>query len=203
MIVKLEEGWDRTRAATFAWSSAAFPMLFGTLVTVAGFLPVGFAASTAGEYAGGIFWVVGAALLASWLVAVVFTPWLGVHLLPAAKTGHHEAYDSRGYRALRGVIGWAVDHRAIVLGLAAVLLVGGMAGMAATRKQFFPTSARLELLVDINLREGAGLPATQAAAEKLEAVLRADPDAKTFTTYLGAGAPRFFLALNPLSLIHI
>lgn len=199
MAVKLDQGWDRVRAATFAWSSTAFPMLFGTLVTMAGFLPVGFAASTAGEYAGGIFWVVGTALIASWLVAVLFTPYLGVKLLPAPKpgAGHHDGYDSRPYRALRRVVGWAVDHRAVVLLGAVAIMVAGFAGMAATRKQFFPTSARLELLVDINLRQGAGVPATRVAAETVEAALKGDPDARTYTTYLGAGAPRFFLALNP------
>jgi hypothetical protein len=199
MAVKLEQGWDRVRAATFAWSSTAFPMLSGTLVTVAGFLPVGFAASSAGEYAGGIFWVVGAALVASWLVAVVFTPYLGVKLLPTPKcvAGHHEAYDTRGYRALRRAVVWCVDQRAAVLLATLAVMAAGFAGMAATRKQFFPTSARLELLVDINLRQGAGLRATQKAAEAVEAALRGDPDARTHTTYLGAGAPRFFLALNP------
>jgi len=198
MVVKLEEGWDRVRAATFAWSSTAFPMLSGTLVTVAGFLPVGFAASTAGEYAGGIFWVVGMALVASWIVAVVFTPFLGVKLLPAPKMDtRHAGYDSRTYRALRRLVGWCVDHRAVVLTATLAVLVAGFAGMAATKKQFFPTSARLELLVDITLRQGAGLPATQRAAEAVEAALADDPGARTVTTYLGAGAPRFFLALNP------
>ena len=199
MAVKLDQGWDRVKAATFAWSSTAFPMLFGTLVTMAGFLPVGFAASTAGEYAGGIFWVVGVALIASWLVAVLFTPYLGVHLLPAPKPGarHHDGYDGRTYRTFRRLVGWCVDHRIIVLVAAFGVLAAGFGGMAATRKQFFPTSARLELLVDITLRQGAGLPATRAAAETIEAVLKGDPDARTYTTYLGAGAPRFFLALNP------
>ncbi|WP_206664419.1 efflux RND transporter permease subunit [Dankookia rubra] len=199
MAVKLDQGWDRLRAATFAWSSTAFPMLFGTLVTVAGFLPVGFAASTAGEYAGGIFWVVGVALVASWLVAVLFIPYLGVRLLPAPRPGvaYHGSYDSRPYRALRRLVGWCVDHRFVVLLATAGVLAIGFAGMGATRKQFFPTSARLELLVDLNLRQGAGLPATRAAAERVEAALKGDPDARTYTTYLGAGAPRFFLALNP------
>jgi len=200
MAVKLEEGWDRVRAATFAWSSTAFPMLSGTLVTVAGFLPVGFAASVAGEYAGGIFWVVGAALVASWFVAVVFTPYLGVKLLPAPKRGrghHHAGYDGRGHRALRRAVVWSVEHRAVVIAATVAVLLAGVAGLAATRKQFFPTSSRLELLVDITLRQGAGLRATQQAAERVEAALRGNADARTFTTYLGAGAPRFFLALNP------
>jgi multidrug efflux pump subunit AcrB len=198
MVVKLEQGWDRLRAATFAWTSTAFPMLSGTLVTVAGFVPVGFAASTAGEYAGGIFWVVGIALIASWVVAVIFTPYLGVHLLPRprhAAAGH--AYDSRTYRTLRALVGWCVRRRGVVIAVTLGVLLAGFAGMAATRKQFFPTSARLELLVDITLRQGAGLRATQQAAAAVEAALAGDPGARTITTYLGAGSPRFFLALNP------
>ena len=202
MVVKLDEGWDRLRAASFAWSSTAFPMLSGTLVTVAGFLPVGFAASTAGEYAGGIFWVVGTALAASWLVAVLFVPTLGLRLLPAAREpvagkAHGAGYHSRAYRLLRRLIAWCVDHRLPVLGIALLVLGAGIAGLAATRQQFFPNSARLELLVDVTLRQGAGLPATRAAAERIEAALQGDPDARSVTTYLGAGAPRFFLALNP------
>jgi multidrug efflux pump subunit AcrB len=198
MVVKLEEGWDRARAATFAWTSTAFPMLSGTLVTVAGFVPVGFAASTAGEYAGGIFWVVGIALIASWFVAVVFTPWLGVKLLPRPRPGHAgQVHDGGLHRALRRVVGWCVGHRALVLLGTLGVLVAGMAGMAATKKQFFPTSARLELLVDITLRQGAGLAATRQAAEAVERALAGDPGARTVTTYLGAGSPRFFLALNP------
>lgn len=199
MVVKLEEGWDRLRAAAFAWGSTAGPMLSGTLVTVAGFIPVGFANSTSGEYAGGIFWVVGAALLASWVVAVWFTPWLGAKLLPTPKrvVHHDHLYDTRGYRALRRVVAWCTDHRAIVLGATALLMVAGFAGMAATKKQFFPTSARLELLVDVNLRAGAGFEATRAAVERIAAEVADDPDAETYTAYIGAGAPRFFLALNP------
>jgi multidrug efflux pump subunit AcrB len=199
MVVKLEEGWDRMRAAAFAWGSTAGPMLSGTLVTVAGFIPVGFASSTSGEYAGGIFWVVGAALIASWLVAVWFTPWLGAKLLPTPKrVVHHEhLYDGRFYRALRAVVAWCTGHRAIVL-LATVGLLGvGFAGMAMTRKQFFPTSARLELLVDVNLRAGSGFEATRAAVERIAKEIATDHDAATYTAYVGAGAPRFFLALNP------
>ncbi|HEV7265451.1 MAG TPA: efflux RND transporter permease subunit [Falsiroseomonas sp.] len=199
MAVKLEEGWDRARAAAFAWGSAAGPMLSGTLVTVAGFIPVGFADSTSGEYAGGIFWVVGVALIASWLVAVWFTPWLGARLLPAPKrVVHHEhLYDGRAYRALRRIVAWCTDHRAIVLVATLAVLGTGFAGMAMTKKQFFPTSARLELLVDVDLRAGAGFAATQAAVERIAAEITDDADAATHTAYIGAGAPRFFLALNP------
>jgi len=198
MVVKLEEGWTRAKAATFAWTSTAGPMLSGTLVTVAGFLPVGFARSTAGEYAGGIFWVVGIALIASWIVAVLFTPWLGVKLLPTPQRGaHHGAYDGRWYGALRRVVGWAVDHRVVVIGATLGVLVAGFAAMSQVRQQFFPTSARLELLVDVTLRQGAGYGATLAAAQRIESALEGDPDARLVTTYLGQGSPRFFLALNP------
>ena len=120
MVVKMEQGWDRVRAASFAWESTAFPMLTGTLVTAAGFLPIGFANSSVGEYAGGIFWVVAIALLASWIVAVVFTPYIGVKLLPNFKKlapGHdpHEIYETRMYRALRRVIEWCVNRRITVV----------------------------------------------------------------------------------------
>jgi len=199
MVVKLEEGWDRARAAAFAWGSTAGPMLSGTLVTVAGFIPVGFAASTSGEYAGGIFWVVGTALIASWFVAVWFTPWLGVKLLATPKRlVHHDSHYAGGaYRALRLVVSWCVDHRILVL-LGTLLLLGaGFAGMAMTKKQFFPTSARLELLVDVNLRQGAGFAATNAALRRIAEAIATDEDAATYTAYVGAGAPRFFLALNP------
>ncbi|MBP0465003.1 efflux RND transporter permease subunit [Roseomonas sp. PWR1] len=198
MVVKLEEGWTRAKAATFAWTSTAGPMLSGTLVTVAGFLPVGFARSTAGEYAGGIFWVVGFALIASWFVAVLFTPWLGVKLLPTPRRGGHgHGYDGPGYRAFRRVVGWCVDHRFIVIGATLVVLVAGFAAMGMVRKQFFPTSARLELLVDVTLRQGAGHGATLAAARRIEQALEGDADARLVTTYVGQGSPRFFLALNP------
>ena len=115
MVVKMEQGWDRVRAASFAWESTAFPMLTGTLVTAAGFLPIGFANSAVGEYAGGIFWIVAIALVASWFVAVIFTPYIGVKLLPNVRLHHnhdpHAIYETRIYRALRSVIQWCVNHR--------------------------------------------------------------------------------------------
>ncbi|MCS6930884.1 MAG: efflux RND transporter permease subunit [Acetobacteraceae bacterium] len=198
MIVKLEQGWDRMRAAGFAWTSTASPMLFGTLVTVAGFIPVGFAASTAGEYAGGIFWVVGAALIASWVVAVVFTPVLGAWLLKVKPgAGRHENRSGRFHDGFRRLVAWCVDRRWIVVAAASVVLLAGFAAMGLVKQQFFPTSQRLEILVDINLREGASFAATEAVARRVEETLRGDRDAATYTTYLGAGAPRFFLALNP------
>jgi multidrug efflux pump subunit AcrB len=202
MVVKLEQGWERTKAASFAWTSTAFPMLSGTLVTAAGFLPVGIARSTTGEYAGGIFWVVGIALLASWVVAVVFTPYLGVLLLPDPKPGAHFAtYDTPIYRRLRAGVRAAVRRRGLVVTGTVVLLLAAGFGMGQVRQQFFPSSARPELIVDITLRQGASHAATSAAVAKIEAKLASDPelrrDVRWSTAYIGAGPPRFFLAFNP------
>src|SRR5262249_48891422 len=154
--VKMEQGWDRVRAATYAWSSTAFPMLTGTLVTAAGFLPVGFAKSSSGEYAGGIFWVVGLALIASWFVAVVFTPYLGFKLLQDfAKHGAHDnpdaIYDTRIYRALRRVIELALRWRRTVVATTVLLFLAAIAGFGLVQQQFFPTSTRSELFFDIRL----------------------------------------------------
>lgn len=196
MVVKMEQGWDKIKAATFAYQSTAFPMLTGTLVTIAGFMPVGFARSIAGEYAGGIFWVVGVALLASWVVAVVFTPYLGVTLLPARlKAAHGDAYASPMYQRLRRLLHWCVARRKLVLSvtLAAFALAG--AGMTLVQQQFFPTASRLELIVDLRLREGSSFTATEAQVRRLEALLKKDPQVARFTAYTGAGAPRFFLSL--------
>ncbi|NRF71632.1 efflux RND transporter permease subunit [Aquincola sp. S2] len=199
MVVKLEEGWDRLRAASYAYTSTAFPMLSGTLVTAAGFMPVGFAKSIAGEYAGGIFWVVGLALILSWVVAVVFTPYLGVLLLPKnlAASMHHDVYDRPLYRRLRALIDGAVQHRAWVLG-ATVLAFGiAGAGMLMVQQQFFPTASRPELLVELRLREGASFAATERQVKRLEVLLAKDPDIEFFTAYTGAGTPRFYLSVQP------
>jgi len=198
MVVKMEEGYDRVKAATFAWSSTAFPMLTGTLVTVAGFLPVGFARSTAGEYAGGIFWVVGIALIASWLVAVIFTPYLGVKLLPNyAHRPQHDPYHTRMYRILRRVITVCVVHPRTVVAATTVLFAVAVYGLTFVPKQFFPQSSRNELMVELRLPGGSSFTATEAEVAKLEAVLNGDPAIDHFTAYTGAGAPRFYMALNP------
>ncbi|HKW84639.1 MAG TPA: efflux RND transporter permease subunit, partial [Burkholderiaceae bacterium] len=199
MVVKLEEGWDRLRAATYAYTSTAFPMLTGTLVTAAGFMPVGFAKSIAGQYAGGIFWVVGVALILSWVVAVVFTPYLGVLLLPKNLSAgtHHDVYDRPLYRRLRRVVDWAVQHRVVVL-VATVLILGvAGAGMLKVQQQFFPTASRPELLVDLRLREGASFAATEQQVKRLEQRLAKDADIEFFTAYTGAGTPRFYLSIQP------
>jgi multidrug efflux pump len=206
MVVKMEQGWDRARAATFAWTSTAFPMLTGTLVTAAGFLPVGFAKSSAGEYAGGIFWVVGLALIASWLVAVVFTPYLGLRLLPdfAKRTKAHvrhdpdAIYDTRVYRALRRAIALALRWRRTVVALTVLMFVAAVAGFGLVQQQFFPTSTRTELFFEMRLPEGTAIGVTEAAAKKGEQLLAGDPDIATYTTYVGQGSPRFWLGLNPV-----
>jgi multidrug efflux pump subunit AcrB len=199
MVVKLEEGWDRLRAATFAYTSTAFPMLTGTLVTAAGFMPVGFAKSIAGQYAGGIFWIVGVALILSWIVAVVFTPYLGVVLLPKRMSAgpHHDVYDRPVYRRLRGVVDWAVQHRVAVLGITMLVLAIAGAGMLKVQQQFFPTASRPELLVELRLREGASFAATSEQVKRLETKLAKDPDIEFFTAYTGAGTPRFYLSIQP------
>lgn len=197
MVVKMEQGWDRVRAATFAYTSTALPMLTGTLVTVAGFMPVGFAKSISGEYAGGIFWVVGVALIASWLVAVVFTPYLGVTLLPKVMKAHAaDPYARPVYERLRRVVRWCVSHRWWVLAGTVLAFGSSLAGMTLVQQQFFPTASRLELIVDLRLREGASFRATEAQVQRLEAVLKQDPQIAHFTAYTGAGAPRFFLSIS-------
>lgn len=199
MVVKLEEGWDRLRAASYAYTSTAFPMLTGTLITAAGFMPVGFAKSIAGQYAGGIFWVVGVALILSWLVAVVFTPYLGVMLLPKKPAAgmHHDVYDRPVYHRLRGVVDWAVQHRAWVLGITVLVLGIAGAGMLTVQQQFFPTASRPELLVELRLREGASFAASERQVKRLEAQLAKDPDIEFFTAYTGAGTPIFYLSILP------
>jgi multidrug efflux pump subunit AcrB len=200
MVVKMEEGMDRIKAAAYAWSHTAAPMLSGTLVTVAGFLPVGFASSTAGEYAGNIFWVVGFALIVSWIVAVVFTPYLGVKMLPAIKPiegGTHAIYDTPNYRRLRRLITFAVRHKLLTCAIVAIAFVLSGAGMGALKQQFFPTSDRPEVLVEVRLPEGTSISTTTGAVEKLERWLTKQPEAKIVTSYIGQGAPRFFLALSP------
>ena len=200
MVVKLEEGFERVKAAAYAWSHTAAPMLAGTLVTVIGFTPVGFARSTAGEYAGNIFWMVGFALIASWVVAVVFTPYLGVKLLPDIKPiagGQEAIYATPRYQRLRRWIRAAVDHKFIVAAAVVGALLAAGAGMAFVKQQFFPTSDRPEVLVDVQMPEGTAIEATKAAALKVEAWLRKQPEAKIVTTYIGQGAPRFFFSYNP------
>jgi len=200
MVVKLQEGFERVKAAGYAWSHTAAPMLSGTLVTIIGFTPVGFAHSTAGEYAGNIFWIVGFALIISWVVAVVFTPYLGVKLLPdiaPVAGGHAGIYSTPRYQRLRGVISSAVDHKFMVAGLVITAFLLAGLGMGFVKRQFFPSSDRPEVLVEVQMPEGTSIESTAAAAVKVEQWVRQQPEAKIVTTYIGQGAPRFFFSYNP------
>ncbi|MBS0547018.1 MAG: efflux RND transporter permease subunit [Proteobacteria bacterium] len=198
MMVKLEQGFSRMQAATFAYTSTAFPMLTGTLVTAAGFVPVGFAKSSAGEYTNSIFWVVGLSLVVSWFVAVLFTPWLGYHLLPQPKaSAHHEAYTGRFYTVFRKLVVWCVTWRKTTIAVTALAFVGAMAAFGLVQKQFFPTANRPELIVDLRLAQGASYAATDAEVAKLETWLAKNQDVATYTSYIGAGSPRFYLPTVP------
>lgn len=202
MLVKIEEGLDKVQAASYAWSVTAMPMLVGTLITAVGFVPIGFAASNVGEYAGNIFWVLGISLIASWLVAVLFTPYLGVKLLP--KHAHHShnqqsnPYDTKLYQKLRAAITWCVHQRKTVLLTTFILFVLSVVGMGKlVEKQFFPSSDRPELMVDIYLPEGTAIQVTDKLTQRIEKVLAEQAEVRSLSSYVGQGAPRFFLALNP------
>lgn len=212
MIVKMEQGWDRVRAASHAWEVTAAPMLFGTLVTVAGFVPIGFARSAVGEYAGGIFWVLAFALLVSWVVAVTFTPYLGVKILPEIKQdsaqnaqssqnahyAHDLLYRTPGYERLRAIITWCVTRRKRVVLATLAALVLSIAGMAGpVEKQFFPSSDRPEVLISVYLPEGSAIGVTDSVVRALERDLIDRPEIETLSAYVGAGAPRFFISANP------
>ena len=203
IVVKLEQGWDRERAASFAWTSTAFPMLTGTLITAVGFMPIGLANSSTGEYAGGIFWVVGIALVASWFVAVLFTPFLGYKLLPNFKPGPHRhderaIYSTRFYRLFRRALEFCVRRPLVVIGAAILLLAFGLSQFSKVQHQFFPLSERPELFFELRLAEGSSIQATEKVAREAEALLAGDEDAKSFTTYIGKGSPRFWLGLQPV-----
>jgi len=200
IVVKMEEGRDRVSAATYAWGHTAAPMLAGTLVTIIGLMPVGFAKSTAGEYAGNIFWVVAFALVTSWFVAVIFTPYLGVLMIPKIKPvegGHAAIYDTPRYRRLRSLVVWTVTNRYKVAAGVGVAMVVAVLMMGGTKKQFFPISDRPEVLVEVQMPEGQSIRSTSQAVAKVEAWLRQQPEAKIVTSYIGQGAPRFFLAISP------
>jgi multidrug efflux pump subunit AcrB len=200
MVVKMEEGMDRIKAAAYAWSHTAAPMLSGTLVTIIGLMPVGFAKSSAGEYAGNIFWVVGFALIVSWIVAVTFTPYLGVKMLPEIKPvegGHLAIYNTPNYRRLRSLIEFAVRHKFLTCGLVGVIMAVSVVGMGSVKQQFFPTSDRPEVLVEVRMPEGASIETTTATVKKLEGWLKEQPETKIATSYIGQGAPRFFFAMAP------
>lgn len=200
MVVKMSEGFGRVAAAAYAWSHTAAPMLSGTLVTAVGFMPNGFARSTAGEYTSNMFWIVGIALIASWIVAVVFTPYLGVKLLPDYKKvegGHAAIYDTPRYDRLRRALERVIALKWLVAGSVVGFFVVALLGMGVVKKQFFPISDRPEVLVEVQMPYGTAIAQTSAAAAKVESWLAEQEEARIVTAYVGQGAPRFFFAMGP------
>jgi len=199
MSTKMEQGWERVRAASSIYTSTAFPMLTGTLITAAGFLPVGFAKSSAGEYTFSIFAVVTIALLVSWVVAVVFTPYLGYKLLPDYQSGRdHEVdiYQKPFYRRFRTLVTWCVIHRKTVIALTVAAFALSIYGFQFVQNQFFPSSNRPELMVDLWLPQGASFEATENETKRLEEKLKGDADIENYVAYIGNGSPRFYLAID-------
>ena len=206
MAIKMEQGYDRLKAASFAWTSTAFPMLTGTLITAAGFLPIAMAQSSTGEYTRSIFQVVTIALLASWVAAVVFVPYLGALLLPdlakihAAKhgtgAGVPDPYATPFYQRVRRLVEWCVTRRKTVIALTALVFVGSVVLFKFVPQQFFPASSRLELMVDMKLAEGASLSNTTDQVKQLEALLKDHPGIENYVAYAGTGSPRYYLPLD-------
>jgi len=200
MVVKMEEGLGRAAAAAYAWSHTAAPMLSGTLVTAVGFMPNGFAQSAAGEYTGNMFWIVGTALIASWIVAVFFTPYLGVKLLPQYKKvegGHAALYDTPRYNRFRRLLKRVIARKWLVAASVVGLFVLSMLGMGVVEKHFFPNSDRPEVLVEVQMPYGTSISQASAATAKVEAWLAEQKEARVVTTYVGQGAPRFFFSMAP------
>ncbi|HBZ04884.1 efflux RND transporter permease subunit [Massilia haematophila] len=202
MVRKMEEGLSRFEAATFAYTSTAIPMLTGTLITAAGFLPIGLAKSAAGEYTFSMFSVNAIALIVSWVVAVTFTPYIGFLLLKVTPHGHaqssHDVFDTPGFRRFRRLVSWCVEFRwtTIVLSLAVFFL--GVFGFKFIEKQFFPDSSRPELMVEMWLPEGTSFAANEALVKKFETFVRKQPEVESITSYVGTGSPRFYLPLDQI-----
>ncbi|MBT9463625.1 efflux RND transporter permease subunit [Hydrogenophaga sp.] len=200
MVRKLEEGYSMVRAATFTWEATAMPMLTGTLITAAGFLPIGLANSTTGEYTFAIFAVTVIALLLSWVVAVFFVPYLGVRLLKVKPhVGEvHEVFDGPFYVRFRAVVDWCVQHRWITIGATVLTFVLGIVGMGQVQQQFFPDSSRPEILVDVWLPEGSSIKAMDEVTKRLEARMTAEEGVTSVSTWIGSGVPRFYLPLDQI-----
>ena len=199
MMLKLEQGWDRVRAATYAYTATAFPMLTGTLITAAGFMPVGLAKSGAGEYTGSIFQVVGISLILSWIVAVLFTPWLGYKLLPEHHQAHADedaVYQGRFYKLFRKLVEQCLHYRKTVVAVTLLMFAGSVLLFKFVPQQFFPASNRLEIMVDLWLPEPSTFAATEAQAKALEQKFLGNPDVLSITSYVGGGSPRFYLPLD-------
>jgi multidrug efflux pump subunit AcrB len=202
MVRKMEEGMSRFEAATFAYTSTAFPMLTGTLITAAGFLPIGLAKSAAGEYTFSMFSVNAIALLVSWVVAVTFTPYIGFVLLQVKPHGDghhgHDVFDTPAYQRFRRLVNWCVEWRMTTIGLSLAVFALGVFGFKFIEKQFFPDSSRPELMVEMWLPEGTSFATNEALAKRFEAFVRRQPELESVTTYVGTGSPRFYLPLDQI-----
>ncbi len=199
MVRKLEEGFDKMHAATFAYDATAMPMLTGTLITAVGFLPIGLAKSVTGEYTFAIFAVTAAALVISWVVSVYFVPYLGALLLksrPSAAGEVHELFDTPFYNRFRALVRWCVDHRWITIALTIAVFALGIVGMGKVQQQFFPDSSRPEILVDLWLPEGSTIEQSDAVARRFEARMLQEKGVSSVTTWVGSGVPRFYLPLD-------
>ena len=200
MVRKMEEGFDRVRAATFAYEVTAMPMLTGTLITAAGFLPIGMAKSTVGEYTFAIFAVTVIALVLSWWVSVYFVPYLGTLLLRvkphAEHGGDHELFDGPFYRRFRTAVTWCVEHRWKAIGMTVLLFALGVVGMGRVQQQFFPDSSRPEILVDLWFPEGTSFQTNEAVTQAVEQRLLKETGVQTVSTWIGSGVPRFYLPLD-------
>jgi multidrug efflux pump subunit AcrB len=200
MVRKMEEGYDRVRAATFAYEVTAMPMLTGTLITAAGFLPIGMAKSTVGEYTYAIFAVTVIALLLSWWVSVYFVPYLGTLLLQVKPHGEHggehELFDGPFYKHFRTAVTWCVEYRWKAIGITVLIFVLGLVGMGRVQQQFFPDSSRPEILVDLWFPEGTSFKANEAITQAVEQRLLKEPGVQTVSTWIGSGVPRFYLPLD-------
>lgn len=203
MAIKMEQGYDRLRAASFAWTSTAFPMLTGTLITAAGFLPIATANSSTGEYTRSIFQVVAISLIASWIAAVTFVPLIGEKLLPDMAKAHkqsggdgHDPYATPFYQRVRRVVTFCVRRRKTVILLTLVIFAAAVVLFRLVPQQFFPASGRLELMVDLKLAEGASLKATEAEVARLEQMLKERAGIDNYVAYVGTGSPRFYLPLD-------
>ncbi len=200
MIVKMEQGWSRFDAACHAYNVTAFPMLTGTLITCAGFIPIGFSKGSASEFAGSIFSVITISLIISWFVSVLVTPLLGYKMVkqPAVEaSGHHEFYDTKFYRIFRLVLSWCLTHRKKVLLATAACFIGSVFLLGMVKQEFFPASIRPELVVELRMPEGSSLKATDSVAERLAKHYANDPNITNYSYYVGQGAPRFVLTFEP------
>jgi multidrug efflux pump len=202
MVRKMEEGYDKVRAATFAYEITAMPMLTGTLITATGFLPIGMAKSTVGEYTFAIFAVTVIALVLSWIVSVYFVPYLGTLLLKAkplpanGAADHHEHFDTPFYRTFRRTVDWCVEHRWITIGATLLTFALGIVGMGQVQQQFFPDSSRPEIMVDIWFPEGTSFASNEAVTKRVEQRFRSEPGVSSVSTWVGSGVPRFYLPLD-------